>query len=236
MIKLGELNEIKAYAEKLKFDKFYSESAKRGILTARKIHSSVCTVPVDPLKYYAMLKIPVIELDFSFFKNPHAQVFDGLTIYRDSLSELIPENYYASFIKKYNGAKYIVVVEKKLPVTRKRFVLAHELGHICLKHFEMREKFKKHTTHRLVTASSHDLLREVILLNIQKNRIKAKSEIEANAFAGELLVPIVLLKNALFNLGINKLKDLASVFQVSTSVVYIQAFLNNLENYLILEP
>jgi Zn-dependent peptidase ImmA (M78 family) len=80
---------------------------------------------------------------------------------------------------------------------RRRFSLAHELGHICLEH-------------------------EVILPHrIDEETIGPELEREADEFAGELLMPISMFKQAFHTH--QSLDVLAEMFQVSTTAATVRA-------------
>lgn len=85
------------------------------------------------------------------------------------------------FIK---GTRKIIVVNKNHPENRKRFTLAHELGHLCL-HAE---------------GSTEDLFmdkKQVYNRNIASGSGMNPQEIEANRFAAALLMPKHLILTAL---------------------------------------
>lgn len=81
---------------------------------------------------------------------------------------------------------------------RKRFTIAHEIAHCCLHTDELKE--------------THIQLRKVS----EKDNL---TEIDANIFAGELLIPQKLLMKYYEELLFPSLSSLASLFEVSTSVM-----------------
>lgn len=95
-------------------------------------------------------------------------------------------------------------VNKDHPSARQRFTIAHELGHYYLDHIQEDEQ--------LLTSPDS---------NGWKN-----CEREANEFAGELLVPLQLLKiecDRIKHIAIDKkLGELAKIFLVSREVITIQ--------------
>jgi Zn-dependent peptidase ImmA (M78 family) len=91
----------------------------------------------------------------------------------------------------------IAVLNKAKPIQRQRFTLAHELAHIFLHHKE-RDTYDPE--------AQRDLPEDV-------EQGKPPSEIEADAFASELLIPFDQIKN--FEKEINNVEKIAGIFQVS---------------------
>ena len=83
------------------------------------------------------------------------------------------------------------------PPLRRRFSLAHELGHIVLNHKGM------------------------LFQRIDEEKIKEELEREADEFAGELLMPIRMFK-ACYELVPN-LDTIAALFEVSRTAAYVRA-------------
>lgn len=101
-------------------------------------------------------------------------------------------------------AQRLVGVNSNHHPVRQRFSLAHECGHLVLGHRddEPLESF----------STIDDEPREISYTVVEEK--------EANAFAGELLVPLSFLKNSR-----SKCKDpdqLAAIYQVSRDVMFIQ--------------
>ena len=90
---------------------------------------------------------------------------------------------------------------------RKRFTVAHELGHHLLNH----------------TDSGHQFRDDPKAFSIN---VPSSTEVEANKFAAELLMPEVAVKHFVFKEGITSLPELAERFAVST--VAMQFRLKNL--------
>lgn len=101
-------------------------------------------------------------------------------------------------IIEIDGKPAIAVLNKAKPLQRQRFTLAHELGHIFLKH-----------TGRDVYDS------EEIRENSNKliNKTKPPQETEADIFASELLIPYEQLKK--HTADMNNIDKLAGTFLVS---------------------
>lgn len=81
---------------------------------------------------------------------------------------------------------------------RQRFTIAHELAHCCI--------------HADDLEINHIELRD----NFNSNNPK---EIEANIFAGKLLIPLSALKDVYNQLVVPPLSTLAEIFEVSTNVM-----------------
>lgn len=111
-----------------------------------------------------------------------------------------------------SGASATIAVEKAQPATRRRFTVAHELGHLLLHHgIELRvdTKFR------------------VNLRSPESSTAEDTEEIESNAFAAALLMPEVFLKNDLkgFILDIDDEKHvqlLAKRYEVSKQAMTLR--------------
>lgn len=80
---------------------------------------------------------------------------------------------------------------------RKVFTIAHELGHCCIHADNLKIE---HIEYRTIN-------------------VMDKHEIEANIFAGELLIPYSILKSVYDDFIIPSLKSLSKIFDVSTNVM-----------------
>ena len=101
-------------------------------------------------------------------------------------------------ILEIDGKPAIAVLNKARPLQRQRFTLAHELGHIFLKHTE-RDIYDSEE----IRENSKQL----------KEKAKPPQEIEADIFASELLIPYEQLKK--YTADMNDIDKLAGTFQVS---------------------
>lgn len=104
--------------------------------------------------------------------------------------------------------KFIIVINVFASDTRKIFTIAHEIGHICLKHYEALEKLYSE--------------KEKIALDVsQIETCKAIMERYANVFASELLMPkhMVLPHYYKTNGDVDKL---AEIFMVSKEAMEIR--------------
>ncbi|MBE7171483.1 MAG: ImmA/IrrE family metallo-endopeptidase [Williamsia sp.] len=145
-------------------------------ILAREFYS----VPRGPIKDLISLLerngIAVINLDVAFDK------FDGMTVYTD-------DNYPMIFLNK------------NMSNDRKRFTLAHELGHQIM-----------HLPFRFEHSIYDRLEKDANVL-----------EKEADMFASEFLMPEKDCKNELFNLTYKKLSDLKLYWKVSKKAIIQKA-------------
>lgn len=98
-------------------------------------------------------------------------------------------------IMEIKGKPAIAVLNKARPLQRQRFTLAHELGHI----------FLKHTT------------RDVYDPEEIRDKTKPPQEIEADTFASELLIPYEQLEK--YTADMSNIDKLASTFLVSRQAI-----------------
>lgn len=101
----------------------------------------------------------------------------------------------------YCGYNNLMTINKDLIYGRKRFTIAHEFGHVILKHLEIKSYWQDK------------------IMPIQK---KNYIESEADAFAAELLMPAAKLKHLFFNEKIQNPSELADIFGVSNSAMKIR--------------
>ena len=111
----------------------------------------------------------------------------------------------ALFLKNERDGKVYAAVNANHHVHRRRFSLAHEFGHILLNH-DLNYYDPYITIDNPPTAKNH-------------TAAEAAFETEAHNFAGELLVPLRMLKKAFEKT--NDLKELSKIFWVSQYVVTI---------------
>lgn len=114
----------------------------------------------------------------------------------DDISGIIERfsNYFQITLNKYHSR------------LRKRFTLAHELGHFCLHKNYLAENKK---------------IQDNILFRKQSNTNRI--ELEANEFAAELLMPKFEFEKEIKN-GNNTIEKLSDCFQVSYAAVKYRAF------------
>ena len=230
------LEEVKNYAEKLRTNPFFAKRVKKSILEARKVLNSEGigkNIPVELNRFLRNVNAKLCEFDFSQLRHLSYHYSAGITFTTTNLSDVVPKEMYDVFIRKYGNFNYIILIDRNLCEKRKRFVLAHELGHIYLNHFGIRNKFVRFREyHRdLIFKGVYSESHLEDLKKVEK-KLVAGQEVEANAFAGELLVPSAVLKDTIFNQNTRNIEDLAEIFNVSLSVVYIQSVLNGIAEYL----
>lgn len=119
--------------------------------------------------------------------------------------DTFPDDVDALFIKDDNDGKIYAAVNASHHVHRKRFSIAHEFGHILLNH-DLNYYQTYITIDNPPTEKTH-------------TSAEAAFETEANVFAGEILVPLEMLKKA-FKKS-QDLKELSKIFWVSQQVVGI---------------
>jgi Zn-dependent peptidase ImmA (M78 family) len=117
------------------------------------------------------------------------------------------------------GASVIIGVNALHPKTRQRFTIAHELGHLSL----------HHESEMHVDRGFRYYARD--LRSSQANDIR---EMEANAFAAELLMPTSLLRKDLERLSVDceddrVVQELAARYKVSAQAMTIR--LTNLSKF-----
>lgn len=118
-------------------------------------------------------------------------------------------------IKKEKG-RYVIYLNGLDHPTRKRFTIAHEIGHFLL--------------HRDYLNQGNEAITEIKQPVTELNRpadptpmneAERKREIEANRFAAELLMPSEEFKEAFKQA--NNVEDIADKFYVSSSAVAVRA-------------
>lgn len=115
-------------------------------------------------------------------------------------------------IIEIDGKPAIAVLNKAKPITRQRFTLGHELGHLFLKHTQ-RDIYDPEEIRENTAALA--------------KQSKPSKEVEADIFASELLVPHEQLKK--YTADIKNVDKLADIFQVSKQAITL-AVLNFWKN------
>jgi Zn-dependent peptidase ImmA (M78 family) len=108
----------------------------------------------------------------------------------------------------------VICVNRELPAAKQRLVIAHEMGHVYLGH-EFGPDQYVHVDRRF------DRYRDCIAAGL------SEQDLEANQFAGELVIPTKLLRQAVLNLGNVSLteehiQDLAAQFDVTVQSMTIR--------------
>lgn len=129
------------------------------------------------------------------------KIFQKLRLKYIELSD--PEGIDGAIIEIENKP-VIAYLNKAKPIPRQRFTLAHELGHIFLKH--SKRDFYNAEESREIGDEETD-------------QAKPPQEKEADAFASELLVPNDKLKQ--HEADINNIDKLSSIFQVSKQAMVV---------------
>lgn len=148
----------------------------------------------------------------------------GLEIVNRNLSDDVS----GALVLKEDSQPIIVVNSSHSPV-RKRFTIAHELGHFLLKHGR---------DGLFIDRSEHFIFRNEVSATGEK-----RQEVEANAFAAALLMPEKMVRTEMEELsnigieihdeaGLELIKTLAKKFNVSsTSMTFRIANLSLMDNF-----
>jgi len=208
----------KNFLLKLKKNRSLNQAVQRGILGARRLIKELedQEVPINLLNYAHYLEAEIV---YSNSLVSRCGV-EGLTI--DLMQFIESDEGVRRFVSGKNGCKYIVVVDSSINDTRKRFVIAHELGHIYLRHIDIREKMKIRLELLKQNAVETGSFQEYYREKRNADRILKMHEVAANAFAGELLVPSSVLKHCVCCKKIRDLSTLAEMFLASHYVVLVQ--------------
>lgn len=111
------------------------------------------------------------------------------------VSENLPDNISGRINYDFNKNSYIITVNENHHPNRQRFTIAHELGHYVLGH-----------------GSKEDVL--------YRNGDSDPDEIEANAFAAEILMPQGVIRHLIFEQDITDIRILAKKLWVSDDAMY----------------
>lgn len=205
---------------------YFSESAvERGRLAARKLLNRIegsierTEIPVDLNRIAEYLKARICFLDLSSLRSGELES-EGLTLHLENMARFFDRRIVNEVIDVIGSCDYVVIVRHDLDERRKRYVIAHELGHIYLNHFEVGRKFCRYAGYLISHSEDTDLA--ISRLIRKKRRIISWQEISANAFAGELLIPTPVLKRVIVSGGVKNLNELAELFGVSQTVMYVQ--------------
>ncbi|KPZ59554.1 MULTISPECIES: ImmA/IrrE family metallo-endopeptidase [unclassified Pseudoalteromonas] len=126
-----------------------------------------------------------------------------LSIKVDSINPFNPDYIGLSGLAEINNqGQRVIYCNSTESSNRKRFTLAHELGHHVLNHVNPQNPCFRDDSNTFNSNSS-----------IWQER-------EANNFAAQLLMPLDAIKTMLFVKGISNIKQLAEMFQVSEAAMY----------------
>jgi len=122
----------------------------------------------------------------------------------------MPENRSGS-IEKIAG-RYIITVNKEHSSNRKRFTIAHEIGHFVF--------------HDHLICTNNGIFDDKMY---RDNRISSSEETEANRFAVSILIPTPLLDPHVADCGVENSATLPARFQVSEKAMEIrlQAYISS---------
>lgn len=109
-----------------------------------------------------------------------------------------------------NGNTVGILINKNHNTNRKRFTMAHELGHVCLRH-------------KLNLAYYEE--------KVVTNK-KSPYEIEANSFASEILMPAKKVKALLKEKKFSSVDSLATFLIVSKEALWYKLVRDRLDKYL----
>ncbi|NKD55162.1 MULTISPECIES: ImmA/IrrE family metallo-endopeptidase [Haematospirillum] len=116
----------------------------------------------------------------------------------------------SGMIERKKGEGYIITVNASDPETRRRFTIAHELGHYVYHRDIMGDGIDDDRAYRSTDAGKY-----------HNTRIGRKEEIQANKFAARLLMPEALIRQYQKK-GMTDPADLARQFGVSEQAMKIR--------------
>jgi len=156
----------------------------------------------------------IVDKYKSTFPVPVGQIAEELSISVISTLDL-PSGMSGSISKEDDG--YIIYVNGSQSLRRQRFTIAHELGHF-IKHRDELD-----STDEILNPTKKVLLRRnTSSSSIPNDGIKQR-EVEADQFAGELLMPEITFKDVWVKA--QNLKDVADYFGVSQMAANVRAAL-----------
>lgn len=118
---------------------------------------------------------------------------------------------------RYKDNKFSILLNEKNSYERKRFTLAHELGHFFLdRDVLLSKKIHVDTLYRSASAESHYEAK----LYAEDRELRLTSEHEIDYFAGALLMNALLLKKV-FQVE-SSISELAKIFKVSVSAMTVR--------------
>lgn len=152
-------------------------------------------------------------------RNQHSQIPVPVVAIAQELGARIFEttdfsSRYSGSIKK-EGGSYCIYLNANDDPARKRFTIAHEIGHLVL-HKEYLESGKEDLTEIKQPVELNRPSRPLDELDEEKRR-----EVEANKFAGELLMPQKEFKKAFEES--QSIEAVAEIFNVSTPAATVRA-------------
>ena len=168
----------------------------------QKYHNKKQTIPVDITEIAKNIGIRLGSIDFKSLEE--TQEFKSLSIKNKiygavfAVGEEVQIIYDSNYRELENNNLQKEQMDKKLH-NRQRFTIAHEIAHCCL--------------HLKEGESSHIEFRRRV------NEPITQKEIEANIFAGELLIPTHIISAMCSALDVLPIAKLADLFDVSYHVM-----------------
>lgn len=136
----------------------------------------------------------------------------GITVYDADFERLGNKN--VSGAIRYIDNEFSILLNKEEPYERKRFTLAHELGHFFLDNDILKSsKIHVDTLYRAAPESSY-------IAQQRESRLEMTSEKEIDYFAGALLMNEMMLKKV-WEIE-NNVQKLAKIFGVSRSAMIVR--------------
>lgn len=106
---------------------------------------------------------------------------------------------------------YQITVNAGDPLTRKRFTIAHELGHFMLHRYLLGDGIDEDRAYRSIAGGKY-----------KNTKIGPREETEANKFAANLLMPYELVEKLKKEDGLTTAKELAQRLEVSVHAMSIR--------------
>lgn len=157
---------------------------------------------------YVELRPLLAELGIDMERVALPEAISGESFYREEISE----------------GRFVIRVNNSMSVERQRFTAAHEIGHCLLHASEVRNRSADDqflgVLNRSVDATYCALQGEYILDPLSDEAELAR-ELEANKFAGYLLIPAPIL-NKLWRGGFREDEDVAKLLGVSVQALRAQ--------------
>jgi len=159
---------------------------------------------IDTVRVYARAVLSKLGI-----KEPPVNILEIAEHFKAKVvfSEKFPDDVFGCLLPLKNG-EFVIVVNVFTSDTRKIFTVAHEIGHLYLRHHIVLDKF--YSQKRLQSSALAQL-----------DNAKGKMERLANVFASELLMPKHLVKRY-YGLLHGDIDKLAEVFIVSKEAMEIR--------------
>ena len=146
--------------------------------------------------------------------NVRLQIICGITVYNVDFEKLGNKN--VSGAIRYTNDEFSILLNKNETVERRRFTLAHELGHFFLDN-EVLKSSKVHIDTLYRSAQDYSYVANDIE---EDSDVKLTSEVEIDYFAGALLMNELILRKV-YKVE-NNIAKLAKMFEVSYSAMFVR--------------